>query len=71
MHWRKSTWAFVIWTGLMILGLLAVPSAAANICSKWPSDCGGYEAIWALAVLFFWLLGAAPLSIILYATKPK
>ena len=74
MHWRKWTWALLAWTALMGVWLIASASATATSCPATGGavdDCSGYVGIAVGVILFIWLAGAAPLSIIWYATRGK
>jgi hypothetical protein len=79
MPTRKATWAIVIWTVLMAIGILA---AALGI----GGDCGGLtgsefgacqSAAWirggiGLTLLFIlWFVGLVPLAIIWFVSRPK
>jgi hypothetical protein len=71
MHWRKSTWVFVIWSALMLLW--AIGGAAGANCrnATYEGACNAGVTIAWIVILFIWFLGAVPMAIIWYATKPK
>ena len=74
MHRRKSTWALIVWTLLMVAWLVASVTATATNCPASggsADDCGAYVGIAASIVLCLWLVGAATISIIWYATRAK
>ena len=78
-HWRKATWAIVLWTGLAILWV----AAGANAASSLPSDCGTLdqatcEAAAAVGtgigvgiIFFVWFLGFIILGIIWFMSRPR
>jgi hypothetical protein len=74
MHWRKSAWALVGWTAVMIPWLLAAASATAKRCSETsdlPGECGGYVLFAVVIVLSVWFLVAVPLFVVWHSAKRK
>ena len=68
MHWRKTTWALVVWTSVFVVWLLltladistdAYPLQAYNVRSS----------VSGIATL--WLLGVAPLFLVWLASRPR
>jgi hypothetical protein len=71
MGWRKSTWAFVLWTGLVLLWMVSGASKADCQNQTYTTACQAGLGIGLTIILFIWFLVAVPMSIIWYATKPK
>ena len=72
MHWRKTTWALIAWTALMVVWLIASATATATSCPATggsADDCRGYVGIAVGVILFIWFAGAVPLSIVWSATR--
>jgi hypothetical protein len=76
---RKATWAIVVWTTLMAVGITA---AALNI----GADCAGLAGgelsacqaeVWVRGgvgltlLLFLWFVGFVPLAIVWFASRPR
>jgi hypothetical protein len=71
MRLRKSTWTFIVWTALMILWGFCLSEATVDCTGLMPSDCRGITALVHLVPFFVWFVGAVPLSIVWYATRPR
>jgi hypothetical protein len=75
MHWRKSSWALIIWTALMIWGVFSSAWAAAKLCAEttrtYPGDCSGSVLFSVYVVLFIWFVVAVPLWVIRHSAKRK
>jgi RNA polymerase subunit RPABC4/transcription elongation factor Spt4 len=77
-HWRKATWAVVIWTILMAVWIAAGASSASNNCAgKTGSDLSACQAGTAIgggiAVTFLvllWFIGFVVLSLIWLMSRP-
>jgi hypothetical protein len=70
MHWRKSAWALIVWTALMILGLFDAAVETAARCSK-DLPCTFNVGVAVVAVLFVWFVVAVPLAIIWLSARQK
>jgi hypothetical protein len=70
MHWRKSAWALIVWTALMILGLFYSAVDTAARCSK-DLPCTFYVGVAVVVVLFVWFVVAVPLAIIWLSARQK
>lgn len=77
-HWRKATWAIVIWTVLAILWIVA---GASNVAST-PQDCGVLDqatcdaataagaGIGITLILIIWFLGFIVLGLVWLMSRP-
>ena len=69
MHWRKSTWALILWTALMALwegylGSILNCAYADQVCHA--KETGNYTV-----VFFLWIFGAVPVAIFWYSSRPN
>ena len=72
MHWRKSAWALIVWTALMILGLFYSAVATAARCTEdLTGSCIGYVGFAVVVELFVWFVVAVPLAIIWHSARQK
>jgi membrane protein YdbS with pleckstrin-like domain len=72
MHWRRSTWALVIWTALTVVWLITSATATASDCTETggsSDECGHYAQVAILAVLSIWLVVALPLGAYWYTRR--
>lgn len=77
--WRKSTWAIVLWTALFVVWIAAGVSGVSNRCDGLTgqelSVCQAGTAIGGgigvTLLIFLWLIGAAILTIIWFASRPR
>lgn len=72
MHWRRSTWALIAWTALMLVWLVASASATATGCAETggsSGECGAYAWVAAVIIGLVWLAVAVPLSILWYTRR--
>jgi len=84
-HWRKMTWALIVWSALVVLwavaGAAGSGSAATDYCehhrSAYLSQHGCEEAhnvgtgIGVAAIVFVGFLGFVVLSLVWFMTRPK
>ena len=75
-HWRKMTWAIVIWTVLMLVwGIAGSQSVSSNCPGLDAATCQAATAVGTgigLSVLFFiWFIGFIILSIIWFMSRPS
>ena len=68
-HWRKATWALVIWAIIGVLWLWAGWSAVGEGGTSDAEAVGG--AIGTGIVIFFWFLGFVVLGLIWLMSRPK
>jgi hypothetical protein len=67
--WRKTTWAIVIWTALMVLW---IGSGIAAVAPQTTTTAGAAGATIGVTILvLLWFLVVVPLAIIWFATRPK
>jgi hypothetical protein len=72
MHWRKSAWALIVWTALMIPWLFySAVATAAGCTEEQPGFCTFYVGFAVVAVLFVWFVVAVPLAIIWHSARLK
>ena len=72
MHWRKSTWTLILWTGLMVVWLVSSVSATARGCADsggHSDDCTAYVGLVGAIILFVGLAGALLLAAVWFATR--
>jgi Mn2+/Fe2+ NRAMP family transporter len=72
-RWRLSTWALIIWTGLMVAWLVAAAGSDGANCAAEPTRdlreaCEAGEAVGTglgvAFILFIWFLGFVVLSLV-------
>lgn len=68
-HWRKATWALVIWAILGVLWLYAGWSAIGEGGTSDAEAVGG--AIGSGIVIFFWVLGFIVLALVWFMSRPR
>jgi hypothetical protein len=74
MRWRKSTWAVIAWTVVMLAWLVWSVAATASSCRATggtPAECDTYTVIAAAVIGLIWLVGVLPLAGIWYATRAR
>jgi hypothetical protein len=86
LHWRKMTWAIALWSGGVLGWLLFVvlrPTDGAASCVTDSAgvtmeavtrqaclDASGRSGLELVALVGFWLVGVAVLSVIWFASRP-
>ena len=79
MAHRIATWVFLIWTVLMAVGIVLAFSGIGGDCagltgaelSDCQSDAWGRGTIGLGLLGLLWLIGAAPVGIVWWVTRPK
>jgi hypothetical protein len=81
-HWRKMTWALIIWCAVILIWAIAGGTNAANNCAHQTGDqylsthaaqtaCNAGAGIGVAAVLAIGFFGFVFLSLIWFMTRPK
>jgi hypothetical protein len=84
LHWRKMTWAIVVWSGAMLAWLIgSVSSSSANDCTTdfgaasgflTKQACldasGGGIGVGVALISSLWFLGVVVLSLIWFMSRP-
>jgi hypothetical protein len=79
MPTRKATWAILLWTGFMGVGIFAAALGIGGDCAGLSgSDLGACQAdAWVRGViglallLVLWFVGFVPLAIVWFVSRPK
>ena len=74
-----TTWAILIWTGLMALGTFAAFLGIAQECtglagtelSSCQADAWARGSVGLMLLVFLWLIVLIPMAFVWYATRPK
>lgn len=70
-HWRKSTWALLLWCALIIVWVFAGVAASNCESEQYSEACEAGAGIGVLLVLFIGFVGFLFFSIIWFMTRPK
>lgn len=78
-HWRKATWALLIWNVLMLIWLVTGIGAVGNNCAGESGDaltaCQAGTAIGAgigvTFIIFIWFIGFIVLGLVWLMSRPK
>lgn len=77
--WRKSTWALLIWTVLMVIWLISIGSAGNDCTTQFQgayqgaktTGCEAGAGIAASVVIVIWFLGYIPLGLIWMMSRSR
>lgn len=81
-HWRKATWALVIWSAIILIWAIAGGASAANQCAHQAGSqylsahdakefCNAGAGIGVAGILGFGFFGFVVLSLIWFMSRPK
>lgn len=70
-HWRKMTWALIIWSALILVWAIGGGASAECENEEYTSACEAGTGIGIAIVLFLGFVGFVILSLIWFMTRPK
>lgn len=71
-HWRKMTWALIVWTVIMVTWMIGGSVSAQKGCDpNYQGACNTGTAIGVGLLIGLWFLGFVVLSLIWFMTRSK
>jgi len=73
-HWRKTSWAIAVWTGLIALWAISALVSVSGIEATSEAAQTGVAVGTTIGLTFVaivWLLGLVPLALLWFGTRPR